>query len=341
MEIPIGLLIAAVALALLFDFVNGVHDAANSIATIVSTRVLSPNIAVLWAAFFNFIAIVIFAPRVADTIARIIKIQANEISYVYVVLAGLIAAILWGLITWYFGLPSSSSHAIVGGLSGSGIMYGGLDVLRWEEFNIIVIFIFAAPLIGFFFGSLIMLLNYWLFRNCSFQSVSKIFHKGQFISAACYSIGHGANDAQKTMGLIVALLIAGGILAPGTEIKLENPDTMWIVLSCQFAMALGTAIGGWKIVKTMGMKLVKLRPIQGFSAETAGAATLAIATTFGIPVSTTHTITGAIVGSGSVGRGLSHIRWGVATHVIWAWILTIPATAGIAAMIFKLLALTG
>ena len=334
MSVPIALLVLTVVIALIFDLVNGFHDAANSIATVVSTRVLLPIQAVLWAAAFNFIAILVFAPRVADTISKIVKVEPNDISYAYVVLAGLLAAIIWGIITWYFGMPTSASHSVIGGLAGAGITYGGWEVLRWDKFFEIVIFIVIAPLLGFCLGLILMWMMYWLFCNFHPTKIQNIFKRGQLLSAAMYSIGHGANDAQKTMGIIVALLIAAGHLHPDIELSLYNPDTLWIILSCQLAMALGTALGGWRIVKTMGMKIVKLKPIGGFSAETAGASTLFLATIFGIPVSTTHTITGAIIGAGTISAHLSRIRWGVAARIIWAWLLTIPATALLASGLF-------
>lgn len=334
MTISIVLLASIIAIALIFDFVNGFHDAANSIATVVSTRVLSPGYAVLWAAFFNFIAILIFAPRVADTISKIVKVTPHDFGYAYVILTGLVAAIIWGLITWRLGLPTSSSHSVIGGLAGAGIMYGGINVLEWSKFFEIVAFIVLSPLLGFFLGVVTMWALYWLCRNVHPHKIQTFFQRGQLCSAALYSIGHGANDAQKTMGIIVALLIASGHLPSGVELSIDNPDTLWIILSCQLAMALGTALGGWRIVKTMGMKIVKLRPIGGFCAETSGATSLFLATYLGVPVSTTHTITGAIIGVGTVSSHLSRIKWGVAAHVIWAWLLTIPAAGGLAAGLF-------
>lgn len=339
MSIPIELLVITVVLALLFDLVNGFHDAANSIATIVSTHVLSPSVAVIWAAFFNFIAILIFVPRVADTIAKIVKVEPHDIGYVYVILTGLLAAIIWGLVTWYFGLPTSSSHAIIGGISGSAVMYGGFEVLRWDMLQEIILFIVLAPLIGCVLGMVSMLALYWICRNKKPASVKRKFDRGQLLSAACYSIGHGANDAQKTMGIIVALLVAAGRLDPNVQLSLGNPEVMWIILSCQLAMAIGTACGGWRIVKTMGMKIVRLKSSGGFCAEISGAATLFFATHFGIPVSTTQTITGAIIGVGSVSSHLSRIKWGVAANVIWAWFLTIPAVALLAAVLFQIYSL--
>ncbi|MCX6827754.1 MAG: inorganic phosphate transporter [candidate division Zixibacteria bacterium] len=330
--------IGTVAVALIFDVINGFHDAANSIATVVSTRVLSPRVAVWWAAFFNFVAMFIFAPRVADTIAKIIKIDGHDTVYVYVVLAGLLGAIVWDLITWRLGLPTSSSHALIGGVAGAGLAYKGLDIIRWGNIWKTVQFIPLAPLIGLVIGFIIMIIVFWIFRRWRPSSVDKLFRKGQLLSAALYSLGHGGNDAQKTMGIIMALLIAGGVMKPETKLSLTNLDTLWIILSCHLAMGLGTAFGGWRIVKTMGMKITKLKPVGGFCAETAGAATLFMATHLGIPVSTTHTITGAIVGVGAT-TNLSGIKWGVAGRIVWAWVFTIPASALLATGCFYLIKL--
>lgn len=328
------LLIFSIIIALIFDVMNGFHDAANSIATVVSTRVLSPQFAVFWAAFFNFVAMFVFVPRVADTIANIVIIEPHDPTYVIVVSSGLIGAIIWDLLTWWLGLPTSSSHALIGGLSGAAISYSGLDTLRTDLLIITVEFIVLAPLIGFVLGFCFIIPMYWLFRNARPRTVDKVFRKGQLLSAALYSIGHGANDAQKTMGVILALLIAYGYLPSDTHLSLFNMDTLWIILACHAAMSLGTALGGWRIVKTMGMKITKLRPIGGFCAESAGAITLFLATHIGIPVSTTHTITGAIVGVGSAVTPFSRIRWGIATRIVWAWILTIPAAAILSAVCF-------
>ncbi|MFZ1685222.1 MAG: inorganic phosphate transporter [Candidatus Zixiibacteriota bacterium] len=320
-------IVVTVFAALIFDVINGFHDAANSIATVVSTRVLSPKVAVWWAAFFNFVAMFIFAPRVADTIAKIVKIDGTDTVYVYVVLSGLLGAIVWDLITWWLGLPTSSSHALIGGVAGAGIAYKGLDVIHWDSVWKTVKFIPLAPLIGLVIGFGVMIGVYWIFRRWRPYEVDKLFRKLQLVSAALYSLGHGGNDAQKTMGIIMALLIAGGIMTPGTKLSLTDFHTMWIILSCHLAMGIGTAFGGWRIVKTMGMKITKLKPVGGFCAETAGASTLFMATSLGIPVSTTHTITGAIVGVGAT-TNLSGIKWGVASRIVWAWLFTIPA-AGI------------
>ncbi len=322
--------VTTVAVALIFDIINGFHDAANSIATVVSTRVLSPRIAVLWAAFFNFIAMFVFAPKVADTIAKIVKVDGSDTVYVYVVLAGLLGAIVWDLITWWLGLPTSSSHALIGGVAGAGLAYKGTEVIRWESIWKAVTFIPLAPLIGMAIGFAVMIGVYWLFRRWRPNDVDKFFRKGQLVSAALYSLGHGGNDAQKTMGIIMALLIAGGLMKPDTELTLTHWNTLWIILSCHAAMGLGTAFGGWRIVKTMGMKITKLKPVGGFCAETAGATTLFMATHMGIPVSTTHTITGAIIGVGATNK-LSGIKWGVAGRIVWAWVLTIPFSALVAA----------
>lgn len=329
---------ATVGVALIFDIINGFHDAANSIATVVSTRVLSPRVAVWWAAFFNFVAMFIFAPRVADTIAKIVRIDGSDTVYVYVVLAGLLGAIVWDLITWRLGLPTSSSHALIGGVAGAGLTYKGLDVIRWENIWKTVQFIPLAPLIGLVLGLGLMIATYWILRRWRPSDVDRVFRKGQLFSAALYSLGHGGNDAQKTMGIIMALLIAGGIMSPDTKLSLTEPSTMWIILSCHLAMGLGTAFGGWRIVKTMGMKITKLKPVGGFCAETAGAATLFMATHMGIPVSTTHTITGAIVGVGATNK-LSGIKWGVAGRIVWAWLFTIPASGLIASGCFYLIRL--
>jgi len=330
--------IGAVGIALVFDVINGFHDAANSIATVVSTRVLSPRIAVLWAAFFNIVAMFIFAPRVADTIAKIVRIDGHNTVYVYVVLAGLIGAIIWDLITWRLGLPTSSSHALIGGVAGAGLAYNGLGVIRWDNIWKTVQFIPLAPLIGLVIGFIIMIIVYWIFRRWRPSDVDKVFRKGQLFSAALYSLGHGGNDAQKTMGIIMALLIAGGLMKPDTKLSVTNLETVWIILSCHLAMGLGTAYGGWRIVKTMGMKIPKLNPVGGFCAETAGAATLFMATHLGVPVSTTHTITGAIVGVGAT-TNFSGIKWGVAGRIVWAWVFTMPASGLISVCCFYLIKL--
>jgi len=313
-----AIVIITIAAALIFDVINGFHDAANSIATIVSTRVLTPRAAVLWAAAFNFVALFIFHQGVADTIAKTIHIEGTSHAYVWVVVSGLSGAIVWNLFTWKIGLPSSSSHALIGGLSGAGLAYGGLDTLQLGAIAKTLYFIPLAPILGLLFGSLLMFIVYWIVRTWRPQKVDRTFRVGQLISAGLYSIGHGGNDAQKTAGVIWAVMIADGMLAKG------EPAPYWIFVASYVAMAFGTAIGGWRIVKTMGMGLTHLKPVGGFCAEVAGAVTLFLATHLKIPVSTTHTITGAIVGVGSVvnARG---IRWGLATRIVYAWIFTIPA----------------
>lgn len=331
--------LATVLTALAFDVINGFHDAANSIATIVSTRVLSPRFAVLWAAFFNFAAMFIFAPKVADTISKIVIIEQGKPAFVFVVLSGLLGAIVWDLLTWWWGLPTSSSHALIGGLAGSGVAYGGWSVIHWDKLGSAMLFIPIAPLIGFVVAFIFMVTVIWIVHKRRPQAVDRFFRKGQLVSAALYSLGHGGNDAQKTMGIIVALFVATGAFTAHTNLSLGSSQTAWIVLSCNAAMAIGTALGGWRIVKTMGMKMTKLKPIGGFCAETAGAFTLFLATVTGIPVSTTHTIAGAIVGVGATTK-LSGIKWGVAMRIVWSWILTIPFSACVGAgcfLFFKLL----
>jgi PiT family inorganic phosphate transporter len=325
-----AVIVLAIAVALVFDVINGFHDSANSIATVVSTRVLSPTAAVFWAAFFNFVAMFVFAPRVADTVSKIVIIDAGDPAYVYVVLSALVGAIVWDLVTWYLGLPTSSSHAVIGGLVGAGLAHGGPDIIHWEKVWLTVQYIPLAPLIGFALGFIVMVAVYWIFRKWRPSSVDGFFRRGQLFSAALYSLGHGGNDAQKTMGIIVALLVAGGYFTKDVELSLTDGRTLWIILSCHAAMAVGTAFGGWRIVKTMGMKITKLKPVGGFCAETAGAATLFLATHLGVPVSTTHTITGAIVGVGSTTK-FSTVKWGIARRIVWAWLFTIPMSALVAA----------
>src|SRR5688572_15702946 len=313
---------AIIALALAFDFVNGFHDAANSIATIVSTRVLKPHYAVAWAAFFNFIAFLFFGLHVATTIGKGVVVQ--EFVTIPIITAGLVGAIAWDLITWWGGIPSSSSHALVGGFAGGAVAAAGFKSLVLGGIAKIGAFILLAPLMGMAIGFGIMIATYWIFRAFSPMRVGSIFRKLQLVSAAAYSLGHGGNDAQKTMGIILAVLLSIGLLGAHDEIP------FWAVLGCHLAMGLGTMAGGWRIVKTMGQRICHLEPVHGFSAETGGALCLYLATGLGIAVSTTHTITGAIVGVGST-RGPRAVRWGVAGRVVWAWILTIPASALIAA----------
>ncbi len=325
--------IVIVAVALIFDVINGFHDAANSIATIVSTRVLSPKLAVIWAAFFNFIAMFVFAPKVANTISKIVIIDSADSAFLYIVFAGLLGAIVWDLVTWLYGLPTSSSHALIGGLTGAGLAYKGAEIIRWEKIIQTATFIPLAPLIGLVAAFGLMIAVYWIFRKWRPAKVDFIFRKGQFISAAMYSLGHGGNDAQKTMGVIVALLVAAGMFDADKQLSLTSWDTLWIILSCHLAMAIGTALGGWRIVKTMGMKLTKLKPVHGFCAETAGAFTIFMATRMGIPISTTHTIAGSIIGVGAT-TNLAGIKWKIAMRIVMAWVLTIPASAIVGALCF-------
>lgn len=336
LDVPFVSILFTIFIALVFDLINGFHDAANSIATVVSTRVLSPKKAVVWAAFFNFFAMFVFSPRVAETISQIVIIQPSDFNFVYVVLIGLLSAIVWNLFTWWIALPTSSSHALIGGYAGSSIAYAGWNVLQWDKFFEIVAFIVLAPFLGFFMGFLLMLAMYSLFRNFRPTQVDNTFRKGQLFSAACYSIGHGTNDAQKTMGIIMAVLVAGGLIKPDVTLSLMNFQTNWIIILCQVAMALGTALGGWRIVKTMGMKITKLRPIGGFCAETSGSLTLFLVSYLGIPVSTTHTIIGSIVGVGALSNKLKGVKWGIAGRIVWAWLLTIPFTAAIGAVFWIL-----
>jgi PiT family inorganic phosphate transporter len=317
-------LVAIIALALIFDFINGFHDAANSIATVVSTRVLSPRAAVVWAAFFNFIAFLVFETKVASNIAKGVS---PDVVTLTIVGSGLIGAIVWDLLTWWWGLPTSSSHALLGGLAGAAVVKAGFSALDSSFFLKTAAFILISPLVGMVLAMVAMRTLMVLAGSRHPGKLDKVFRKLQLVSAALYSLGHGGNDAQKTMGIIVAALVAQGLLThePGS-----THVPLWVVLSCHAAMALGTMSGGWRIVRTMGMKITKLAPVGGFCAETAGAASLFIATGLGVPVSTTHTITGAIVGTGSVRRS-SAVRWGVAGRIVWAWVLTIPGSAAIGA----------
>ncbi|HXE90920.1 MAG TPA: inorganic phosphate transporter [Terriglobales bacterium] len=331
MDSTLLLTVATVLVALGFDFINGFHDAANSIATVVSTRVLSPRVAVLWAAFFNFAAAFFLGTAVAKTIGKGM-IRLDEVTG-FVVLAGLIGAIVWDLVTWWWGLPTSSSHALIGGYAGAAIARGGIDVILIEGWYKTVLFIFLAPLIGLSVGLLLMVATYWLLRHRSPQQVDGWFRRLQLLSAAAYSLGHGGNDAQKTMGIIAGALFTGGYMSQA-DVAADWGALHWpIILSAHFAIALGTYFGGWRIVRTMGQRITKLKPVGGFCAETAGAVTLFGTALAGIPVSTTHTITGAIVGVGAVHR-VSSVRWGVAGRIIWAWIFTIPASAAVAAGVF-------
>ena len=310
-----------VLVALAFDFMNGFHDAANSIATVVSTRVLTPYQAVVLAAVFNFVALFVFQLKVATTVGQGIADQGS-IDH-YVVFGALIGAISWNLITWWYGIPSSSSHALIGGIVGAAVAKAGTSVLIPSGIVKVVVFIFVSPFLGFVLAALLMLVVSWLFARATPSRVDRWFRRMQLVSASLYSLGHGGNDAQKTAGIIWMLLIAAGYLGA------KDPIPMWVVVACYITIALGTLFGGWRIVKTMGQRITKLKPVGGFCAETGGAVTLFAATALGIPVSTTHTITGAIVGVGSA-QNVSAVRWGIAGNILWAWFLTIPCSAFIA-----------
>ncbi len=314
-----------ILLALSFDFLNGFHDSANSIATIVSTRVLTPRQAVIWAAFFNFIAFLFLGLHVANTIGKGI-VDMGIIGPDFI-LAALVGACIWDIITWYVGLPTSSSHALIGGMVGAALVKAGPEALVAKGILKTVSFIFISPTVGLLLGLAIGIAVYWTLRKSTPRSVDHIFRKGQLISAALYSLGHGGNDAQKTMGIIAVLLFSAGLLGETFYVP------FWVVISCQAAIATGTMFGGWRIVKTMGQKIAKLKPVDGFCAETGAAVSLFISTMMGIPVSTTHTITGSIMGVGSL-RRMSAVRWGVAGRIVWAWILTIPGSAGISALTY-------
>jgi PiT family inorganic phosphate transporter len=328
MDAAIGLpaLIALIAVALLFDFLNGLHDAANSIATVVSTRVLTPQYAVAWAAFFNFIAFLFFGLHVAKTIGT--GIVAAEVVDEAVIFGALMGAICWNLITWWLGIPSSSSHALIGGLAGAGVTKAGLGAIVWSGLGITGAAIVLSPLLGFCLALVLVLAVSWIFVRTTPLAVDNTFRALQFVSASLYSLGHGGNDAQKTMGIIAVLLYSQRAL--GDEFYIP----LWVILSCQAAMALGTLFGGWRIVHTMGSRITHLHPVQGFCAEAGGAGTLFLATFFGIPVSTTHTITGAIVGVGAA-RKVAAVRWNVASNVVTAWILTMPAAALMGAAFYQ------
>src|SRR2546428_7078946 len=318
------LVVFIVIVALLFDFINGFHDAANSIATVVSTRVLTPLQAVVWAAFFNFVAAFGFGVGVARTVGK--GVVETSVVDQWVILAGLIGAIVWDLITWYWGLPTSSSHALIGGFAGAAIVKAGFGGLVLAGLVKIGVFMVLAPLIGLVVGFAMMLLTLWTFKSQTPGRVDRIFRRGQLLSAAAYSLGHGTNDAQKTMGIIAGILFTAGYL------KAFSIPT-WVILTAHTAIALGTLTGGWRIIHTMGSKITQLQPVAGFAPATAGAATLFIASHFGVPVSTTHTITGAIVGVGAT-RRFSAVRWGIARQIVWAWVLTIPMAALIGAITF-------
>jgi len=326
------LLAGLIAVALFFDFLNGLHDAANSIATIVSTRVLRPHYAVFWAAFFNFIAFLFFGLHVANTLGTGI-IHADTVTPA-VVFSALVGAIVWNIVTWWAGIPSSSSHALIGGLVGAGVARAGTGAIVWAGLTKTVAAIVLSPAAGFFLALLLILAVSWIFVRQTPFAVDRTFRVAQFFSASLYSLGHGGNDAQKTMGIIAVLLYSQGMLGDKFYVPL------WVVLSCQSALALGTLLGGWRIVHTMGSKITRLNPMQGFCAETGGALTLFGATWLGIPVSTTHTITGAIIGVGAA-RRVSAVRWGIAGNIVVAWIVTLPATAAIAALTYWMTRLAG
>jgi PiT family inorganic phosphate transporter len=319
-----------IVVALLFDYINGFHDAANSIATVVSTRVLTPGKAVVWAAFFNFVAAFTFGTAVAKTVGSGL-VDISIVTFA-VIFAGLVGAIVWDLITWYYGLPTSSSHALIGGYAGAAVTkagWGSIIVSGWTK---TLIFIVLAPLIGMALGFVLMVVILWAFSRTSPGRVDHWFRRLQLVSAAAYSLGHGGNDAQKTMGIIAGALFAGGYIS---TFRID----LWVILAAHAAIALGTLSGGWRIIHTMGSRITKLQPVGGFAAETAGAISLFTATNLGVPVSTTHTITGAIIGVGSI-RRLSAVRWGIAGRIVWAWILTIPASAAIASVTYWLVAHT-
>jgi len=320
-------LIALISVALVFDFLNGLHDAANSIATVVSTRVLRPQYAVMWAAFFNFVAFLFFGLHVAQTVGT--GIVAAEVVDAAVIFGALMGAICWNLLTWWLGIPSSSSHALIGGLAGAAVTKAGLGSIVWSGLGLTAAAIVFSPLLGFLLALMLMLGVAWGFVRTTPAAVDNSFRSLQFVSASLYSLGHGGNDAQKTMGIIAVLLYSQGLLGDTFHIPL------WVILTCQAAMALGTLVGGWRIVRTMGSRITRLHPVQGFCAETGGAMTLFLATYFGVPVSTTHTITGAIVGVGAA-RKTAAVRWNVASDVVVAWIITLPAAALFAAAFYEL-----
>jgi PiT family inorganic phosphate transporter len=322
--------VGLIGVALIFDYINGFHDAANSIATVVSTRVLSPGKAVIWAAFFNFVAAFTFGTAVAKTVGSgLVDLHVVTFSVIF---AGLMGAIAWDLITWYYGLPTSSSHALIGGYAGAAVAKAGLAAIIPGGWTKTLIFIVLAPMIGLVLGFAIMVALLWIFSPFAPSRVDRWFRRLQLLSAAAYSLGHGGNDAQKTMGIIAGVLFAGGYIS---TFRID----LWVVLMANAAIALGTLSGGWRIIHTMGSKITKLEPVGGFAAETAGAISLFTATHLGVPVSTTHTITGAIIGVGSI-RRLSAVRWGVAGRIVWAWILTIPAAGAIAAITYLITART-
>jgi len=331
MSTQLLLVIGLITVALTFDYINGFHDAANSIATVVSTRVLSPGQAVAWAAFFNFVAAFGFGTAVAKTIGKGM-IDVSVVTFA-VIFSGLMGAIIWNLITWYFGLPTSSSHALIGGYAGAAVARAGIEAILPSGWTKTLVFIILAPLMGLVLGFIISVATMWIFRRSTPLRVDTLFRRLQLVSAALYSLGHGTNDAQKTMGIIAGVLFTAGYIKVFTI-------PIWVILAAHTAIGLGTLSGGWRIIHTMGSKITKLQPVGGFAAETAGAATLFLASSFGIPVSTTHTITGAIVGVGAT-RRLSAVRWGVAGQIVWAWVLTIPCAAFIGATTFWICKLFG
>jgi inorganic phosphate transporter, PiT family len=320
-------LAALIFVALAFDFLNGLHDAANSIATVVSTRVLRPQYAVIWAAFFNFIAFLFFGLHVAQTVGT--GIVAAEVVDAAVIFGALMGAICWNLLTWWLGIPSSSSHALIGGLAGAGMMKAGLTAIVWGGLGVTAAAIVLSPLLGFLLALVLVLIVSWAFVRSTPSAVDNTFRTLQLVSAALYSLGHGGNDAQKTMGIIAVLLYSQGFLGAAFYVP------FWVILTCQAAMGLGTLFGGWRIVHTMGSKITRLHPVQGFCAEAGGAITLFLATYLGIPVSTTHTITGAIIGVGAA-RKVAAVRWNVASNVVFAWIVTLPATALFGSVFYEL-----
>ena len=320
-------LAALIFVALAFDFLNGLHDAANSIATVVSTRVLRPQYAVIWAAFFNFIAFLFFGFHVAQTVGT--GIVAAEVVDAAVIFGALMGAICWNLLTWWLGIPSSSSHALIGGLAGAGMMKAGLTAIVWSGLGVTAAAIVLSPLLGFLLALVLVLIVSWAFIRSTPSAVDNTFRTLQLVSAALYSLGHGGNDAQKTMGIIAVLLYSQGFLGAAFYVP------FWVILTCQAAMGLGTLFGGWRIVHTMGSKITRLHPVQGFCAEAGGAITLFLATYLGIPVSTTHTITGAIIGVGAA-RKVAAVRWNVASNVVFAWIVTLPATALFGSVFYEL-----
>ncbi len=325
-----SVMLLTVAMALIFCVINGIHDAANSVATIVSTRLVSPGVAVAWAAFFNFMAVFVFHDGVARTVSSLVRVPAADPAFVWVVLAALTSAVTWNLLTWWLAIPSSSSHALMGGFSGAGLAYGGVAVLNGPKLLLTAEFVLLSPVAGFFLGGLLLVGLSWLLRDWRPQRADRLFRTIRLLSAAGYSLGHGGNDAQKTMGILLAVLVAGGQLQADAA---QAPA--WVAYSCYGAIALGTAMGGWRIVRTLGVGLTKLRSQDAFCAEISGALTLFGATFSDIPVSTTQTITGAIVGVGST-RKMRGIRWGLASSIVWIWVLTIPVTAAVGAACFLL-----